>query len=96
VNRVLGKKSPIFDIEHLQLFSPQSARALFEKAGFVDVKVRPIVNRYPLQYWSKLFPFPKSLKRPILAFLKGSGIGRAPIPMAVGNLAIIGYKETRP
>jgi SAM-dependent methyltransferase len=95
VNRMLGKKSPIFDIEHLQLFSPRSARVLFERAGFVDVEVRPIVNRYPLHYWVKLFPFPRAIKGRILAALKGSGIGRIPITMAVGNLAIIGYKAAR-
>ena len=31
VNLVLGKRSPIYDIEHLQLFSPRSAVALFER-----------------------------------------------------------------
>jgi hypothetical protein len=95
VNRMLGKKSPIFDIEHLQLFSPRSARVLFERAGFVDIGVRRIVNRYPLHYWVKLFPFPRAIKSRILAALKRSGIGRIPIPTAVGNLAIVGYKGTR-
>lgn len=92
VNRVLGKKSPIFDIEHLQLFSPGSARLLFERAGFAGVEVRRIINRYPLSYWVKLFPLPMALKRRVLPILKEIGIGHVPIPMAVGNLAIIGYK----
>jgi SAM-dependent methyltransferase len=92
VNRLLGRKSPIFDIEHLQLFSPRSARAMFERAGFVDVEVRRVVNRYPLSYWTKLFPLPKSIKRGCLAAMKATGIGRLPIPMAVGNIAVIGYK----
>jgi SAM-dependent methyltransferase len=96
VNRLLGRKSPIFDIEHLQLFSPRSAQLLFERAGFVDVAVRPIVNRYPLHYWVKLFPFPTAFKRRLLAGLKRSGVGRVPIPMAVGNLAIVGYRRGAP
>ena len=70
VNRLLGRKSPIFDIEHLQLFSPRSARALFERAGFVNVEVHRLVNRYPIQYWTKLFPMPKALKLVCLAALK--------------------------
>jgi SAM-dependent methyltransferase len=92
VNRLLGKKSPIFDIEHLQLYSPNSARALFVRTGFVNVEVRRIVNRYPLQYWTKLLPIPKTIKVACLAALKRTGIGRLPIPMAVGNIAVIGYK----
>ena len=92
VNRLLGRKSPIFDIEHLQLFSPKSARALFERTGFVNVEVHRIVNRYPLQYWTKLLPIPKSIKVACLAALKRTGIGRLPLPMAVGNIAVIGYK----
>jgi SAM-dependent methyltransferase len=92
VNRLLGRKSPILDIEHLQLFSPKSARALFERAGFLNVEVHQIVNCYPLQYWTKLLPLPKSIKVGCLAALKRTGIGRLPLPMAVGNIAVIGYK----
>jgi hypothetical protein len=84
--------SPIFDIEHLRLFSPRGARAPFERAGFVDVEVRPILNRYPLQYWAKLSPFPRMIKGGCLAALNATGLGRLPIPMAVGNMAVIGYK----
>jgi SAM-dependent methyltransferase len=92
VNRLLGKKSPIFDIEHLQLFSPKSSRTLFERAGFVNVELHRIVNCYPLQYWTKLLPLPKSTKVRCLAALTRTGIGRLPLPMAVGNIAVIGYK----
>ena len=92
VNRLLGRKSPIFDIEHLQLFSPKSARALFERTGFVNVEVHRIVNRYPLRYWTKLLPIPKTIKVGCLAVLKRTGIGQLPLPMAVGNIAVVGYK----
>ena len=34
LNRALGARSPIMDIEHLQLFSQASARALLERTGF--------------------------------------------------------------
>jgi SAM-dependent methyltransferase len=90
--RVLGRKSPIFDIEHLQLFSPESARSLLEHAGFVDVKVGPIVNCYPLQYWLKLAPVPAKWKPKVLAACARSGVGRVPVAMPVGNLAAFGFK----
>ncbi len=60
--RVLGRRSPIYDIEHLQLFSPRSVRVLLERAGFRDVEVRPVVNRYPTGYWAKLLPAPARIK----------------------------------
>jgi SAM-dependent methyltransferase len=92
VSRLLGMKSPIFDIEHLQLFSPTSARKLLERAGFADVEVKVVVNRYPLQYWTKLAPLP-GVKSGVLSILRWSRVGRLPIPMPVGNLAVIGYKR---
>ena len=58
LNRALGRRSPIIDIEHLQLFSQESARALLQRAGFGRVDVRRISNRYPLHYWLKLAPLP--------------------------------------
>jgi|GEM_PF-83110 len=90
--RVLGKKSPIFDIEHLQLFSPASARYLLVRAGFQRVQVQPVLNRYPLHYWLKLFPLPTPLKRFLIPALKKLKIGYLPIPLPAGNLAVVGYK----
>ena len=90
---LLGLKSPIFDIEHLQLFSPRSARALFERAGFVDISARPIWNRYPLSYWIKLFPMPTALKRFGLSVLMTTRLGNVPIPLPAGNTAAAGFKR---
>jgi hypothetical protein len=50
INRTLGLRSPIIDIEHLQLFNPTSVTTLLKQAGFEDVTVKPISNRYPLRY----------------------------------------------
>src|SRR5665213_976202 len=67
---ILGRKSPIFDIEHLQLFSPQSAKALLTKAGFTRITIKPLFNVYPLHYWLKLLPIPKGMKIGLIQFLK--------------------------
>jgi len=90
--KVLGKKSPIFDIEHLQLFSPQSAKELFEKAGFTGVETKVVLNIYPLHYWIKMLPLPRALKPGLIRFLKAVGIGHLPLPMPAGNLAVVGFK----
>lgn len=94
--RVLGLKSPIFDIEHLQLFSPTSARELLQRAGFPDVELKTVHNRYPLRYWLKLFPLPLPLKRPALRALDKLRLGSLAIEIPAGNLAAIGYKPPSP
>lgn len=91
-NRVLGRRSPIFDIEHLQLFSPGSLRALLERAGFTGVEVRPIVNRYPLRYWLRLLPLPGAARSALLAAM-GRRLSAAPVPLPAGNMAAIGYRR---
>lgn len=91
--KLLGRKSPIYDIEHLQLFSKSSAEALLRRAGFADVKVETVVNRYPVHYWTKLLPFPNALKKPLVTALQSSSIGRLPVAIAAGNLALFAYKR---
>ena len=92
VNTLLGAKSPIRDIEHLQLFSPQSARRLMEQAGYINIQVRPIVNRYPLDYWFRLVPLSQGTKSKLTAIATRLGIIQLPLPMPVSNLAVLGYK----
>ena len=85
--KLLGRKSPIYDIEHLQLFSPKSLRRLLANAGFSRVRIMTVFNRYPLQYWARLFPLPRSTKQRTLRGLESLGIGRLVIPLPAGNLA---------
>ncbi len=58
INRLLGRRSPIIDIEHMQLFCPASLDRLLGEAGFADIAIRAIRNRYPLRYWLRLRPLP--------------------------------------
>ncbi len=90
--KVLGRKSPIFDIEHLQLFSPASMRCLLHTAGFARIETFPILNRYPLTYWARLFPFPARVKPRVVAAIQTLPIGRWVIPLPAGNLAAVAFK----
>jgi len=91
-NRLLGRRSPIFDVEHLQLFCPDSLRRLLERAGFRHIRLRAVTNRYPLGYWARLFPLPGPLKGPALTALRRSGLGRVPLGLPAGNFAAIAFK----
>jgi SAM-dependent methyltransferase len=94
VNRLLGKRSPIIDIEHMQLFSPRSIEYLFEQAGFADITVVPFVNRYALRYWLRLTPIPHLLKEGMLASMAALRMDRIKIGINVGNLIAAGFKAS--
>ena len=87
--RLLGMKSPIFDIEHLQLFSRKSIEYLLRECGFSEVETRPVYNSYPLYYWIKLLPLPAAIKR---RFFKKT-LGDLTLMLPAGNMAAIGYKK---
>jgi SAM-dependent methyltransferase len=90
--RLLGEKSPIFDIEHTYLFNPENMKALFEKIGFKNVTTMRISNRYPILYWFNLFPFPRILKKVLNPILKALGMGKIRLSIPAGNFAVIGSK----
>jgi SAM-dependent methyltransferase len=90
--RLLGTKSPIFDVEHLQLFHPKTAIELLQRAGFAEVSACSIWNRYPAEYWIKLFPFPGALKRALMRLAGSSKLGQIRLSIPAGNLAVFGFK----
>ncbi len=87
-NRILGLRSPIWDVEHLQLFSPKSVRALVEASGLRFVGMRHITNAYPIEYWLRLAPVPTAL-RPGLETIARLGGRELTLPLRVGNLAFV-------
>lgn len=91
-NRLLGLRSPIIDIEHQQLFSPQSAKRLLTGAGLVDVSLRAITNRYPIRYWLRLFPLPRRGGEMAESLLERLGIGGRALTLPVGNLLAWGRR----
>jgi SAM-dependent methyltransferase len=90
--RVMGTKSPIFDIEHLQLFDKPTSVALLRNAGFDSIKVSSVQNRYPVDYWIKLFPIPGPVKSGVRRVAETSGIGKLLLSLPAGNLAVVGQK----
>ncbi len=94
VNTMLGRRSPIIDIEHMQLFSRSSIVELFARSGYERIEVEGFRNRYALRYWWRLLPLPRSVHRAGAAVLRVSRLDRLKIAINVGNTMAIGYAPT--
>ena len=94
VNRLLGRRSPIIDIEHMQLFSKRSVRHLFESTGYADVTVKAFVNTYSLRYWLRLVPLPRGIKPALSGLLASIGLDNVKLKVNVGNLVTAGFKRS--
>jgi len=70
VNRTLGRRSPIIDIEHMQLFPDKSIRYLFQTTGFESVTVNAFTNTNALSYWMRLSPIPSRSTKMAMRFTK--------------------------
>jgi SAM-dependent methyltransferase len=92
LNRALGMRSPIVDIEHMQLFSPRSVEELLGRGGLTGIGRRPIRNRYPIRYWARLAPLPEGLAGALSTGLERSGLGARPLTVPVGNLLAWGAR----
>jgi SAM-dependent methyltransferase len=93
VNRLLGKRSPIIDIEHMQLFSRGSVRYLLERSGYKDISATSFSNAYALRYWLRLAPIPAWLKKRAGHFLSMLGVDKFKLRFNVGNLIASGFKH---
>lgn len=94
VNRLLGARSPIVDIEHMQLFSAQSSRALLSTRGFEMVGAKAFSNAYRPSYWMRLVPMPSGTKQKLIGAVKRTPLDAQRIPFNVGNTMSWGYKPS--
>ena len=92
LNRMLGRRSPIVDIEHMQLFSPESSTQLLTGNGYVDVARASFWNRYRPSYWLRLVPISRQAKGWLTERLRGSWPDKRRIPLNVGNFMSWGFK----
>ena len=90
--RLLGRRSPIVDVEHTALYDKKTMRRFFEQTGFVVHEVFSVANTYPAAYWAKMVPLPRRVKQPLLRALAGSPVGDIPVRLHAGNLGIIAEK----
>lgn len=90
--RVLGERSPIVDIEHTYLYSPQTMSRIAGKAGFLEPRVKSVRNTYSLAYILQLAPLPETIKPRLLQALRAGAWGRLRVTVPLGNLCLLARK----
>jgi SAM-dependent methyltransferase len=87
--RLMGERSPIIDVEHTYLYSPETMRRLFSQAGFDIVTVDPVRNTYSAAYLMHLLPLPRGLKQSLLPSFRKTWLGRFQLTVPLGNQRLL-------
>ena len=92
LSKILKDKHPIINDEHVAVFNKKALDLIFSKNNFTEIKINNLKNYYSLNYWFKMMPLPKIIKRlfasNVFLFLKKLVIG-----FKAGNLYLIGKKN---
>ena len=92
INKLLGKKSPIIDIEHMQVFSNISIVNLMEESNYININNKDFKNRYRIIYWIRLLPIPSKFKEILYEIIKKIGLKEYRLSINVGNQITSAYK----
>lgn len=90
--KVLGEKSPIFDIEHMYLFNKKNLAQIFTNNKFKVVDVFSVENTYPLSYWSRMLPLSSSIKQSLTNVFSKAPQLDISVTVRAGNMGIIVQK----
>jgi SAM-dependent methyltransferase len=93
ITRLLGERSPMYDIEHIFLFDKQTIRRLFEANGFDVTRVADLRNAYTLGYAVKMFPFPAWLKHGLQRTLRAVSLAHRSLRVPAGNMLTVARKR---
>jgi SAM-dependent methyltransferase len=93
ITRMLGERSPMYDIEHICLFDRRTIRQLFEANGFEVLRVSGVSNTYAPAYAAKMFPLPSKLKSLLVPLLTRPAVARMGLRIPAGNMLTVGRKR---
>jgi SAM-dependent methyltransferase len=93
ITRILGERSPMYDIEHIYLFDKSTIRRLFVANGFEVTRVSGLSNSYTFAYAVKMFPLSSRLKTGIVQMLKGL-LADVSLRIPAGNMVTVGRKRS--
>jgi SAM-dependent methyltransferase len=90
--RILKDRSPIVDIEHTYLYSPDTLVRLFYRGGFKVLRINSVFNIYSPHYVARLLPLPSMVKGILLRILKIPFFQQIRLPTPLGNLYLVAQK----
>ena len=91
--RLLRERSPIIDVEHTYLYSPETIRRLFTQVGFDVVSVDSVRNTYSPAYLVHLLPLPRAFKKGVIPRVRASRLNRLELTVPLGNLCLIARRR---
>lgn len=92
--RLLGERSPIFDIEHTYLYDRRTLAQLFERHGFEVLESGPVRNTCSLAHLVHLLPMPALLKTTARRSLGALHVDRLAVTIPLGNILAIARKPS--
>lgn len=90
--KTLGEKCPMYDVEHIHLFSPETLGALLGGLGFEVAYARNMPNSYKMGYALKMFPLPRPVKDVATALLSSTPLKGRSVRLPAGNMVTVARK----
>jgi SAM-dependent methyltransferase len=94
ITRLLGEKSPMYDVEHIFLFDRTTMTRLLANAGFSVVACRTLYNSYTMDYAIKMFPLPTALKRGVGRMISALGMASISFRVPGGNMVTVARRDS--
>ncbi len=91
--RLLGRRCPMYDIEHIYLWDTRTMPRVLEKTGFDLIRVGNVPTSYSPTHAIRMFPFPWVIKRPLLGLTEQPWVRSLKIRVAAGNMITVGRKR---
>lgn len=93
--KILGKRSPIIDIEHTYLYDPQTLSQFVEKMGFSVIESGAVKNQYSLGYVLRLLYLPKPIKKAFINLVEKTPLKHIKGSFPLGNMYLIAQKPLK-
>jgi SAM-dependent methyltransferase len=89
VTRMLGERSPMFDIEHIYLFDKKTVRRLLANHGFAVERVSNLWSSYTVEYALKMLPLTNGLRSAAINSARALGLGSLTFRVPGGNMVSV-------
>ncbi len=90
---VLGKRSPMYDIEHIYLFDKNTICKLLKNHKFKILYVNNIPSRYTVEHGIKFFPLPSTIENNLINIARKLNILKKTIKFFGGNMVLLAQKD---